>query len=205
MGSTTRDVFTTEINTEWKGLFSWKNIIARKINDRKVCLPTSFSTASPRPARTLRTLSSDPPPRSQSYPLAPVTSPIRSILLLSPLWLPPVHASPIHHYRAAIVVPSIPRRSFLAFLSRSQPSWLHGKAHSSRGSTNSQLRSFTSTWLPTLTSTLESLPPAPSLSCTYDRICGRISSCTAMQFLRVFLVNLSRKPIMRNDQMLAFV
>lgn len=81
--------------------------------------------------------------------------------LLSLLWLPPVHASPTHHYRAVIVVPSILRRSFLAFLSRFQPSsWLHGKAtHSSRGSTNSQLRSFTSTWLPTLMSTLKSLPP----------------------------------------------
>lgn len=33
---------------------------------------------------------------------------------------------------------------------------LGGKAHSTRGSTNSQLRSFTSTWLPTLSSTLES-------------------------------------------------
>lgn len=81
VGLAIHDAFTTEINTEWKEfeLFSRKDIIARKINDRKVCLPTSFFTTSLCPARQNSSYSvfwsSYLLSRScQSYPLALATA-----------------------------------------------------------------------------------------------------------------------------------
>ena len=50
-------------------------------------------------------------PRASYYPHLVHPRP-----LLSTLWLPPVHVPPIHHHYILIVIPSISRRSFLAFL-----------------------------------------------------------------------------------------
>lgn len=123
-------------------LFLRKDIIARKINDRKVCLPTTFSLHH-LPARRnssclLASLSTTPS-------LHPLT---RSILVLFYLlfgYLPCM----LYLYTIVVVVvilvvlPSL--RFFLILIDPQPASWLRRKAHSSRGSTNSQLRSFTST------------------------------------------------------------
>lgn len=141
-----------------------------------VCPHLSPSPPRAQRGRTLRTLSSDPPPSLPKLPSRASYIPhsVHPRPLLSPLRLPPVHALPTHHHCVAIVASPPPppfltprslavhfSRFFLVPVDSQPPSWLHGKAYSSRGSTNSQLRSFTSTWLPTLTSTLESCPPPP--------------------------------------------
>lgn len=135
-----------------------------------VCPHLSPSLSRAQRGRTLRTLSSDPPPSLPELPSRASYIPhsVYPRPLLSPLWLSPVHTLPTHHHCVAIVAPSSPRslavhfsRFFLVPVDSQPPSWLRGKAYSSRGSTNSQLRSFTSTWLPTFTSTLESCLPSP--------------------------------------------
>lgn len=165
-GRTFHDAFTTEINTKWKGLgfFSRKNIIARKINDRKVCLLAplylSLSLSVPRVSS---------PPHSLPLPslslraeslhvafslcnccnrlcLSSTLCPLASTLFYHLLVSPGPFAPPLVTFQRT-PDPSDPRVPLLR---------LGGKAHSTRGSTNSQLRSFTSTWLPTLSSTLES-------------------------------------------------
>jgi len=142
-------------------------------------------------------------PPLQSYPLAPATFPIRSVLrfyLLFGYLLCMPHLPP--HHRAVIVVSSISRRSFLAFLSLSRSRRLPAivvtpwKTHSSRGSTNSQLRSFTSTWLAILTLTLESWPRLRPRRVRTIASAAASLSCDA-SFLGIFLVNLLWKPIMR--------
>ena len=101
--------------------------------------------------------------------------------LLSTLWLPPVYVPPIHHHHILIVIPSISRRSFLAFLF---PRLFAIVVTSWKSSFESWVNEFAITIFHV---DFGILVPALSSLCMYDHILVLQRDAASWNFLRKFI------------------